>query len=76
MLCDVSFIALFSVVLVKSFTVTFLLRRERLKSLSLVPQGTGLGSKPWDQLQVNRFVHASRHILRLMIFSFKKKKKN
>jgi hypothetical protein len=53
MLCGCFIIALFPVVLVKSSTAAFLFRREMLKSLSLVPRGTGLGGKPWDQLLVN-----------------------
>jgi hypothetical protein len=52
MLCDVSFIALFPIVLVKSSTAAFSLQQEKLKFLSLILQGTGLGGEPWDQLQV------------------------
>jgi hypothetical protein len=46
-------LSLIHIVLVKSSAAAFSLRRERLKSLSLVPRGTGLGGEPWDQLLVN-----------------------
>ena len=54
-------LSLILIVLVKSFAVAFSLWRERLKSLSLVPQGTGLWGKPWDQLLDNWFAHQSHH---------------
>jgi hypothetical protein len=41
------------IVLVKSSTVAFLLRRERLKIPNLVPRRTGMEGEPWDQLLVN-----------------------
>jgi hypothetical protein len=46
-------LSLIPIVLLKSSITVFLLRRERLKFLSLVPRGTGLGGEPWDQLLVN-----------------------
>ena len=52
---------LIPIVLVKSSTITFSLRQERLKSLSLVPWGIGLGGEPWDQLLVNWFAYRGRH---------------
>jgi hypothetical protein len=42
-----------SIILVKSFTVSFSLQLERLKSLSLIPRETGLGGESWNQLLVN-----------------------
>jgi hypothetical protein len=46
--CYVMFqlLSLILIVLVKSFAAPFSLRRETLKSLSLVLQGTGLGGEP------------------------------
>ena len=56
-------LSLIPIVLVKSSVATFWLQRERLKSLSLVPRGTGLGGKPWDQLLVNLFAYWGCHSL-------------
>ena len=46
-------LSLIPIVLVKYSSVAFSLRREILKSLSLVLRGTGLEGEPWDQLLVN-----------------------
>jgi hypothetical protein len=54
-------LSLIPIVLVKSSATTFSLRREILKSPSLVPQGTGLGGELWNQLLVNCFAHAGCH---------------
>ena len=64
-ICYVMFqlLYLIFIVFVESFIAAFSLWRERLKSLSLVLRGTGLGGEPWDQLLVNWFAYRSRHKL-------------
>jgi hypothetical protein len=53
--------SLFSIVLVKSFGAIFSIRREKLKSLSLVPWRIRLGDELWDQLLFNWFAYRGRH---------------
>jgi hypothetical protein len=46
-------LSLIPIVIVKYSVTAFSLRREKLKSLSLVSREIGLGGKPWNQLLVN-----------------------